>query len=145
MANPRLSVRDLAKHFGPSGFSGGPSVRVLDGITFDVGRGEVVGLVGESGSGKSMIGRAVLRLIEPSAGEVIFDGRDLTKLSGAEMRRQRRRMQYIFQDPFASLSPRMTIGEILTEGLCIEGWHLGRIMEIAPSDRLYAAPISLDC
>ncbi|MDR6290708.1 peptide/nickel transport system ATP-binding protein [Inquilinus ginsengisoli] len=121
MADPLLAVRGLAKHFGPGSFGRGPLVRALDDISFEVGRGEVVGLVGESGSGKTTIGRAVLRLIEPTAGEVVFDGRDLTRLPAAEMRRQRRRMQYIFQDPFASLSPRMTIGGILTEGLAIQG------------------------
>jgi len=126
MADPLLAVRGLAKHFGPGAFGRGPLVRALDDIHFEVGRGEVVGLVGESGSGKTTIGRSVLRLIEPTAGEVVFDGRDLTKLSGSEMRRQRRRMQYIFQDPFASLSPRMTIGEILTEGLAIQGIGTGR-------------------
>jgi peptide/nickel transport system ATP-binding protein len=126
MAEPLLAVRGLAKHFGPGTFGRGPVVRALDDINFEVGRGEVVGLVGESGSGKTTIGRSVLRLIEPTAGEVVFDGQDLTKLSGGAMRRQRRRMQYIFQDPFASLSPRMTIGEILTEGLAIQGIGTGR-------------------
>ncbi len=126
MADPLLAVRGLAKHFGPGAFGRGPVVRALDDIHFEVGRGEVVGLVGESGSGKTTIGRSVLRLIEPTAGEVVFDGQDLTKLSGAALRRQRRRMQYIFQDPFASLSPRMTIGEILTEGLAIQGIGTGR-------------------
>ncbi|OWJ64250.1 ABC transporter ATP-binding protein [Inquilinus limosus] len=126
MADPLLAVRGLAKHFGPGAFGRGPVVRALDDIHFEVGRGEVVGLVGESGSGKTTIGRSVLRLIEPTAGEVVFDGQDLTKLSNSEMRRQRRRMQYIFQDPFASLSPRMTIGEILTEGLAIQGIGTGR-------------------
>ena len=118
---PLLSVRGLAKYFGGTGFAGGPPVRAVDDISFDVGRGEVVGLVGESGSGKTTIGRSVLRLVEPSAGEVMFDGKDLTRLSAGEMRRSRRRMQYVFQDPFASLSPRMTIGQILTEGLAIQG------------------------
>lgn len=117
---PLLSVRGLAKHFGAGAFRRGPVVRALDDISFDIAPGEVVGLVGESGSGKTTIGRSVLRLVEPTAGEVRFDGADVTRLGGREMRRQRRRMQYIFQDPFASLSPRMTIGEILTEGLKIQ-------------------------
>ncbi|TIU86639.1 MAG: ATP-binding cassette domain-containing protein, partial [Mesorhizobium sp.] len=82
---------------------------------------QVVGLVGESGSGKTTIGRSVLRLIEPTSGEISFDGIDITKLSAGPLARQRRKMQYIFQDPFASLSPRMTIGQILTEGLDIQG------------------------
>jgi len=114
---PLLSVRGLAKHYQTRG----STLKILENISFDIAKGEVVGLVGESGSGKTTIGRSVLRLIEPSAGEVVFDGADLTKLSGREMRRRRPRMQYIFQDPYASLSPRMTIGEILTEGLKIQG------------------------
>ena len=113
---PLLSVRGLAKHYQTRG----ATLKILENISFDIAKGEVVGLVGESGSGKTTIGRSVLRLIEPSAGAVVFDGADLTKLSGGEMRRRRPRMQYIFQDPYASLSPRMTIGEILTEGLKIQ-------------------------
>lgn len=120
MVEPLLSVRGLTKHFKPTSFSRGPVVRALENISFDVARGEVVGLVGESGSGKTTIGRSVLRLIEPTSGEVRFNGIDLTTLSSAEMRQQRKYMQYIFQDPFASLSPRMTIGQILTEGLQIQ-------------------------
>ncbi|MBZ6076676.1 ABC transporter ATP-binding protein [Microvirga puerhi] len=120
MREPLLSVRGLTKHFTSSGFSHGPVVRALDDISFEVPRGKVVGLVGESGSGKTTIGRSVLRLIEPTAGQIVFDGVDLTKLSASEMRRQRRRLQYIFQDPFGSLSPRMTIGQILMEGLDIQ-------------------------
>jgi peptide/nickel transport system ATP-binding protein len=111
-AEPLLSVRGLSKHFG--------AVRAVESVSFDVARGEVVGLVGESGSGKTTIGRSILRLTEPTSGDVIFDGKNLPKLSPSEMRAERRRMQYIFQDPFASLSPRMTIGEILTEGLAIQ-------------------------
>ncbi|MCV3736927.1 ATP-binding cassette domain-containing protein [Rhizobium sp. TRM96647] len=113
---PLLSVRGLAKHYQTRG----ATLKILQDISFDIAKGEVVGLVGESGSGKTTIGRSVLRLIEPTAGEVVFDGTDLTGLSAGEMRRRRPRMQYIFQDPYASLSPRMTIGEILTEGLKIQ-------------------------
>ncbi|UIY27360.1 ABC transporter ATP-binding protein (plasmid) [Rhizobium leguminosarum] len=115
--HPLLSVRDLSKHYT----SRGTRLNILQGISFDLGKGEVVGLVGESGSGKTTIGRTVLRLVEPSSGSVRFDGTELTALSASALRRQRPRMQYIFQDPFASLSPRMTIGEILTEGLKIQG------------------------
>ena len=121
MDQPLLSVKGLAKHFKPSAFSRGPVVRAVENITFDIPRGKVVGLVGESGSGKTTIGRSILRLIEPTMGEVLFNGQDLVKLNPREMRRQRRAMQYIFQDPFASLSPRMTIGQILMEGLEIQG------------------------
>ena len=117
MSTPLLSVRDLSKHYT----SRGTRLNILQGISFDLGKGEVVGLVGESGSGKTTIGRTVLRLVEPSSGSVRFDGTELTALSASALRRQRPRMQYIFQDPFASLSPRMTIGEILTEGLKIQG------------------------
>ncbi|MFQ0814653.1 peptide ABC transporter ATP-binding protein [Brucella anthropi] len=114
---PLLSVRGLAKHYEARS----ATLKILDNISFDIARGEVVGLVGESGSGKTTIGRSVLRLIEPTAGRIMFDGTDVATLSAREMRGQRRRMQYIFQDPFASLSPRMTIGEILMEGLNIQG------------------------
>ncbi|SBW15564.1 ABC transporter [Brucella sp. 10RB9215] len=114
---PLLSVRGLAKHYQTRN----TTLKILDNVSFDIARGEVVGLVGESGSGKTTIGRSVLRLIEPTAGQIMFDGADVATLSAREMRRQRRRMQYIFQDPFASLSPRMTIGEILMEGLNIQG------------------------
>lgn len=117
MSAPLLEVRDLAKQYTTRG----STLTILQNISFDIGKGEVVGLVGESGSGKTTIGRSVLRLIEPSAGSVRFDGTELTKLSASQLRRARPRMQYIFQDPFASLSPRMTIGEILTEGLKIQG------------------------
>lgn len=114
---PLLSVRDLTKHY----VSRGTRLNILQGISFDIAKGEVIGLVGESGSGKTTIGRCVLRLVEPSSGSVRFDGTELTALSSSALRRTRPRMQYIFQDPFASLSPRMTIGEILTEGLKIQG------------------------
>jgi peptide/nickel transport system ATP-binding protein len=123
MTEPLLSVRGLAKHFGATRFGRGPVIKAIDGVSFDVARGEVVGLVGESGSGKTTIGRSILRLTEPTAGDVVFDGVNLPKLPAGEMRAMRRRMQYIFQDPFASLSPRMTIGEILAEGPAIQ--HLG--------------------
>src|SRR3954471_23190922 len=132
MSEPLLSVRDLSKHYT----SRGTRLNILENISFDIGKGEVVGLVGESGSGKTTIGRSVLRLVEPSAGSVRFDGQELTGLSGSALRRQRLRMQYIFQDPFASLSPRMTIGEILTEGLKIQGIGSAR-------DRLVRAQAAL--
>lgn len=113
---PFISVRDLSKHY----VSRGVKLSILEGISFDIAKGEVVGLVGESGSGKTTIGRSILRLVEPSSGSVKFDGTELTTLSASQMRQARRRLQYIFQDPFASLSPRMTIGQILTEGLKIQ-------------------------
>jgi peptide/nickel transport system ATP-binding protein len=120
MSAPYLSVKHLTKHFKPSAFSKGPVVKALEDISFDIPRGQVVGLVGESGSGKTTIGRSVLRLIEPTSGEVLIEGTDVTRLSPGQLRAARRNMQYVFQDPFASLSPRMTIGQILTEGLDIQ-------------------------
>jgi oligopeptide transport system ATP-binding protein len=100
------------------------SVRAVDGVTFEVHRGETLGLVGESGCGKSTIGRAMIRLREPTSGSVRFDGVDLASLNSGELRRMRRRMQIIFQDPYGSLDPRMTVGSIVSEP--IETHHLAK-------------------
>ena len=101
-------------------------VRAVDGIDFNIRRGEVFGLVGESGSGKTTTGRLVLRLLEPTGGRVTFDGTDLTSLNRQEMRRMRRRMQIIFQDPYASLNPRMKVGYSVGHGLRIHHLAHGR-------------------
>ena len=120
-APPLVRVEGLSKTFGATGwFARGGGVRAVSDVDLRIGRGEVVALVGESGSGKTTIGRCVLRLIEPSAGRVTYDGVDFTALAPAALRPWRRRMQYIFQDPYASLSQRMTVAEILTEGLAIQ-------------------------
>jgi oligopeptide/dipeptide ABC transporter ATP-binding protein len=112
-ADPLLSVRDLAKHFP----SRAGAVRAVDGVSFDVRRGTIVGLVGESGSGKTTVGRCVLRLIEPSAGRLLFDGVDLLTLPERAMRGYRRRLQIVFQDPYSSLNPRLRVGEIIGEAI----------------------------
>lgn len=96
-------------------------VKAVDGITFDIYKGETLGLVGESGCGKSTAGRTILQLYEPTEGDVYLDGRDLTDLSKGDLRRARRHMQMIFQDPYASLDPRMTVGNIVAEPLVIHG------------------------
>ncbi len=117
-----LKVNKLVKHFpiyrGVFQRQVG-AVHAVDGVTFNVYKGETLGLVGESGCGKSTTGRTVLQLYKPTSGEVVFDGVDLVKLKGEDMRRMRRKMQMIFQDPYASLNPRMTIGEIVGEPLLV--------------------------
>src|SRR4051795_2839930 len=95
------------------------AVQAVDGISFNVKPGETLGLVGESGCGKSTTGRAILQLYKPTAGEVVFQGKDLTKLNGGDMRKMRRHLQMIFQDPYASLNPRMTVGNIVSEPMQI--------------------------
>lgn len=119
-----LEVRDLTKHFSvrTGAFSKEKgTVRAVDGVSFDVGAGKTLGLVGESGCGKSTTGRAIMRLIEPSGGQVTFDGKDVRAMSGRRLKAFRRDVQIIFQDPYASLNPRFTVGEIITEPLVIHG------------------------
>jgi oligopeptide transport system ATP-binding protein len=114
-----LRVRGLFKHFPVQ--NSDDVVRAVDGVTFEILRGETLGLVGESGCGKSTVGRCLLRLIEPTRGEVEFDGQDVLSLSGGDLRRLRRRMQIIFQDPYASLNPRMRVRDIVAEPLVVHG------------------------
>ncbi|WP_043817296.1 ABC transporter ATP-binding protein [Deinococcus maricopensis] len=124
-----LEVNNLQKYFP---IRGGllsrvvANVKAVNDVSFKVGRGEVVGLVGESGSGKTTAGRSILRLIEPSGGQVLFNGTDITKLGKSQMRDYRREMQIIFQDPFASLNPRMTVADIIGEALQIHNLYPGK-------------------
>jgi oligopeptide transport system ATP-binding protein len=126
---PLLSVKDLRKHFAVKGGVFAREierVHAVDGVSFDIGQGETLGLVGESGCGKSTTGRCILRLIEPSSGEVTFKGADVRQMSGEALRAMRRDMQIIFQDPYASLNPRLTVAAIIGEALQIHNLAKGR-------------------
>ncbi|HYG42123.1 MAG TPA: ABC transporter ATP-binding protein [Bordetella sp.] len=120
-AEPLLRVQGLTVHFPTGSGRRGQVVRAVDDVSFDVPRKAIVGLVGESGSGKTTTGRALLRLFAPTAGRILFDGTDITALNEARMLPWRRRMQIVFQDPYASLNPRMNVAEILGEALDTHG------------------------
>ena len=126
---PLLQAVNLVKHFtvrrGLFGKARG-AVRAVDGVSLALGAGETLGVVGESGCGKSTLGRLLLRLTEPTSGTVSFNGTDLGLLDANTLRAQRRRMQIIFQDPYSSLNPRMTVGQTLAEPLMLHGLHIGR-------------------
>ena len=124
-ARPLLQVRNLKKYFpiteGVFFSKTVAEVKAVDGVSFDIRRGETLGLVGESGCGKTTTGRCILQLERPSAGEILFDGTDLATLGPKELQPLRRRMQVIFQDPYSSLNPRMTVGEIIAEPMYVHG------------------------
>jgi oligopeptide/dipeptide ABC transporter ATP-binding protein len=150
MSEPVLEVRDLKKHFpvrtGLLQRAGG-TVFAVDGVSFSINEGETLALVGESGCGKSTVGRTVLRLIEPTAGEIRVGGHDITTLSKAELRPYRRQMQIIFQDPFSSLDPRMSAGAIVAEPLRVHGIAKGgevRTMVAALFDRVGLRKAQMD-
>ena len=135
---PLLEVRDLVKHFPVRGGllqRAVAWVKAVDGVSFDIKRGETLGLVGESGSGKSTVARTILRLIPPTSGEVLLEGKSVFKASPSQMKKLRRDMQIIFQDPYGSLNPRMSVGEIIGEGLLVHGVGSPRERE-ATVDRL---------
>lgn len=130
-AAPLLEGRNLAKRFGGSGgfFQSSPTVHAVNNVSIAVRAGETFAIVGESGCGKSTLGRLLLRLIEPSEGQVFYQGREITGLGAREMRALRREMQIIFQDPFSSLNPRMTVGRIIAEPIRLHGLARGRAVE----------------
>ena len=121
MTQPLVSIRNLHKHFavGRSLFGPRPTLRAVDGVDLDIVRGETLGLVGESGCGKSTLARTLIRLYQPTSGSITFDGTDAATASERDLTPFRRRVQMIFQDPYASLNPRMTVGQILTEPLAL--------------------------
>jgi oligopeptide transport system ATP-binding protein len=129
-STPLIQVRDLKMHFpvtkGVILKRTVGAVKAVDGITFNIRKGETLGLVGESGCGKSTTGRAILQLHRPTGGEVVFQGTDLTKLQGEELRKMRRKVQMIFQDPYASLNPRMTVGDIVGEPIAVHNLRQGK-------------------
>ena len=135
-SQPLVSVTDLSRHFTTGSLLLGNRqvVRAVDGVSLSVARGEVVGLVGESGSGKSTLGRTILRLYPPSSGRIVFDGEDITELGRSALRPYRRRMQMVFQDPFGSLNPRMTVGGLLGAPL--------KIHDLEPNERARDARIA---
>jgi len=137
---PLLEVRGLVRHFKITRRAGLRSVRetvhAVDGIDLSIAKGETLGLVGESGCGKSTAGRAILRLIEPTAGKISLDGTDVMALRGEALRRLRRDMNIVFQDPFAALDPRMMIGDIVTEPLLAHGIVTDREARIASARQL---------
>jgi peptide/nickel transport system ATP-binding protein len=131
-AETLLDIRDLRKYFPIRGgiFSRVvANVKAVQDISFTVGKGEVVGLVGESGSGKTTAGRSILRLIEPTAGQIFFEGTDIASVPKSQMREYRKKMQIIFQDPFASLNPRMSVGDIVGEAMQIHNLARGKDRE----------------
>ncbi|HEX6947126.1 MAG TPA: oligopeptide/dipeptide ABC transporter ATP-binding protein [Acidimicrobiia bacterium] len=140
-----LEVKDLKVHFPASSefvVRRRETVRAVDGISFSVPAGKTLGLVGETGCGKSTTARAILQLIRPTDGKVWLDGIDLTSLDGEELRRMRRRMQMIFQDPYASLNPRMTVAEIVAEPLEIHGLVSGKALKETVNDLLAKVGLS---
>jgi oligopeptide transport system ATP-binding protein len=137
--NPILEVKNLKKHFH---LGENKVLKAVDGLNFAINRGETFGLVGESGCGKSTAGRTIIRLYEATAGEVIFNGQDVHKLVGKERHQLYRNIQMVFQDPYASLNPRMTVGKIIAEGIDIHGLSNGKQRRERVSELLHAVGLN---
>lgn len=142
MSENVLEVRRLKKHFALRG--GGGKVYAVDGVDLTIGQGEVVGLVGESGSGKSTVGKCIVRLLEPTEGEIRLRGRDITKVSRRNLRMIRRDMQMVFQDPYSTLNPRMAIGDIVAEPLRMHKLARGRDLDRKVDDLLDKVGLARD-
>jgi peptide/nickel transport system ATP-binding protein/oligopeptide transport system ATP-binding protein len=130
VTEPVLAVEGLVKHFPVRGLGAKGVVHAVDGVSFSIGRGELLGLVGESGSGKSTVANCVMRLVTPTAGSIRLNGTDITHLSRRELRPLRRSMHMVFQDPYSSLDPRMTCGQIVGEPLDVQGLARGRDLDV---------------
>src|SRR5512141_1825485 len=139
-----LSIQDLEVHYKLGGglFAHAKIVRAGDGVSLDIKKGETLGLVGESGCGKSTLGKAILRLTEPTGGRVLYHGSDLAALSQGGMREHRKHLQMIFQDPYASLNPRMTVGNIIGEPIRTFGLANGKSVEQKVQDLMETVGLS---
>ncbi len=147
MENALLKVQDLKKYFPVTrGFFSRSAgyVKAVDGVSFSIGRGETLGLVGESGCGKTTTGRAILRLIDATGGAVLFEGIDVLSLDRRELRAMRRQMQIIFQDPYSSLNPRMTVGGMLGEALVVHNLAKGKALRSRVAELLETVGLSPD-
>ena len=142
--NNLLSLQDLKVHYSLGGglFGEAATVKAVDGVSLDIKKGETLGLVGESGCGKSTLGKAILRLTEPTSGKVIYNGKDLAHMSHSAMRDQRRNLQMIFQDPYASLNPRMTVGAIIGEPIRTFGIERGKNVDQRVQDLMETVGLS---
>ncbi len=139
-----MSIENLQVHYRSGGglFSSAKTVKAVDGVSLDIKKGETLGLVGESGCGKSTLGKAILRLTEPTGGKVFYNGKDLAHLPQSAMREQRKHLQMIFQDPYASLNPRMTVGNIIGEPIRTFGLEMGGSVESQVQDLMETVGLS---